>query len=101
MDFASSKPIVMIPNLDLVHKMPNLRMQLEIQKIDDIFSLEGATDWLMWFDEVTISGVWFALATKFITHPVLIKMAKIFNFASLLHKLNLASFGLNDLHWSY
>ena len=68
--FASSKPIIMIPNLDLVHKMPNFRMQLEIQKSGDNLSLEGSNDWLMWFDKITIKGVWFALSTKFITHPV-------------------------------
>ena len=88
----------MIPTLDLVHKIPNLRMQVENQKSGAILSLEGATDLLKWFDEITLSGVWFALATKFITHPGFRKMAKIFIFATLLHKLNLASFGLNDLH---
>ena len=55
--FASSKLIIMIPNLDLGHKMPNFRMQLEIQKSGDILSLEGSIDWLMWFDEITIKGV--------------------------------------------
>ena len=47
--------IIITLNFDI--KMPNLRMKLEIQKITDILTSEGATSNLWWFDDITIGGL--------------------------------------------